>query len=290
MGVRDEDVPKLSDAMDAAVEVLGEDSKDFFEPLLTACRPQRRVRLTQPLYVAEAETTIGQFRRFVEATGHKTASETNGVGGQVFVDGNWTTSTDYDWRNPGTWASTDEHPVTQLGRDDAIAFCDWLAQEDGRPRRLPTEAEWEFAACAGGAGLFSFGDDPLQMPQYGWHTADVALLVAEKGFLGRLYAVKQKRSNAFGLYDMQGNVNEFCSNWFIADYSDLPDPAVDPAGPETGEQAVTRGGSAFAMPAWCAPGVRWSHPPAHPQYATGFRVVGEVQSPSPPAAGPATSP
>ena len=112
---------------------------------------------------------------------------------------------------------TENDPVINVSWNDATAFCQWLSQKEGINYRLATEAEWEFACRAGSQARYGPGDDPNELRQYGW-------------FLGngyRTHPVGQKQPNAFGLYDLHGNVFEWCSD-IAAPYKD--GPVIDPAG------------------------------------------------------------
>ncbi len=119
------------------------------------------------------------------------------------------------WRTPG-YAVTDDSPVTQVTWNDAVQFCNWLSDQEklkpcyrqdakdgwillasGTGYRLPTEAEWEYACRAGTTTQFSFGDDPAMLDIYGWFNKNAS---------GSARAVGLKVANAFGLFDMHGNV------------------------------------------------------------------------------------
>jgi formylglycine-generating enzyme required for sulfatase activity len=124
-------------------------------------------------------------------------------------------------------------PVDHISWLDAVAFCETLTARDPRfSYRLPTEAEWEFACRAGTRTRFYWGDDAdlTQIGQFAFYKANAG---------GKTHEVGQKLSNAWGLYDMNGNVWEWCQDW-MAPYG--PGAIVDPKGPESGEQKVCRGG------------------------------------------------
>jgi formylglycine-generating enzyme required for sulfatase activity len=103
--------------------------------------PDRLVRLTRPYRISAHEVTVGQFRKFVEATGYKTDAERE----EIDPKSNQTRRT---WRK-SIFDQTDEHPVLEASWHDAVALCRWLSKKEGRTYRLPTEAEWDFAARAG---------------------------------------------------------------------------------------------------------------------------------------------
>jgi formylglycine-generating enzyme required for sulfatase activity len=121
--------------------------------------------------------------------------------------------------------------------DDAVTYCKTLSEKEGKTYRLPTEAEWEYACRAGTETRWSFGDDEKTLNDYAWHDANA-------GGIGELYAhqVGLKKANAFGLYDMHGNVFEWCKDHFGEDYY-RQSPAKDPQGPTACSSRVLRGGS-----------------------------------------------
>lgn len=151
-------------------------------------------------------------------------------------------------------------PVEKVAWDDAVEFCRRLGQEEKTEYRLPTEAEWEYACRAKTTTPFTFGD---------------TLLAKEARFLGSgkgPCAVGSYPANAFGLYDMHGNVFEWCQDWYGADYY-ASSPANDPTGPASGQKRVARGG-AWAFPVGvCRSAKRLPRSPQDRNPATGFRVV-----------------
>ncbi|UCG46138.1 MAG: formylglycine-generating enzyme family protein, partial [Phycisphaerales bacterium] len=158
-------------------------------------------------------------------------------------------------------------PVDSVSWDDAVRFCESLSQKEGRRYRLPTEAEWEYA-CRGGSSLaFSFGLSYSQLSEHGWHF-DISQ--------NKSHVVGQKKSNAFGLHDMHGNVWEWCADWYGKDYYGSSQ-AVDPEGPASGEHRILRGGSWQCGPALCRSALRGWGPPANRGSHVGFRVVLEAQ-------------
>ena len=197
-------------------------------------RPRHFVRISRPFYLGEKEVTVGQFRRFIEATNHQTTAESPGGGGRMFdvKTGKIEAKPERNWRHPdGTQAQPDQEPVIQVSWHDAVAFCDWLTRVEGRPFRLPTEAEWEYACRAGSATRWSSGDDPESLKPFAW-TLNNANYVFHK--------VGTKRPNPWGLYDMHGNAWEWCADWY-GPYTDAA--ADDPTGAPTGSIRVLRGGS-----------------------------------------------
>lgn len=223
--------------------------------------PVHTVRITRPFYLARTEVTVGQFRRFIEASGYVPESEADGTGGYGYnaaYDPETSASGDafegrdrrYSWRNPG-FAQDDDHPVVNISWNDAMALAQWLTRTEGRVYRLPTEAEWEYACRAGARTRYQNGDDPAGMPDVGnGFDADAAPLwptwqvYASSRRDGNTFTAPVARyaPNAFGLYDMHGNAWEWVSDWYGEDYY-AKSPTDDPQGPATGNVRVRRGGS-----------------------------------------------
>ena len=126
----------------------------------------------------------------------------------------------------------EDRPVEQVSWDDAQEFLAKLnLMEKIDTYRLPTEAEWEYACRAGSTTRFCFGDKEEKLGEYAWYGDNSE---------GKTHPVGQKQPNAWGLYDMHGNVWEWCQDW----YGDYPaGPVTDPRGPDAGEYRVLRGGS-----------------------------------------------
>ena len=231
--------------------------------------PQHRVRITRPFYLGTYHVTRGQFRQFVKDSGQKMGSEK----GDASDVNDW-------WRNSGV-RKTDDHPVDCISWNDAVAFCKWLSRKEGKAYRLPTEAEWEYACRAGTTTHFYSGDDPETVAKVG-NVADAAY---SRQFSYRGYAIKANdgyvftspvgkfKPNAFGLYDMHGNVYQWCADRYSAGYY-AKSPVHDPTGPDSGDWRVVRGGcwgeSAFRS----ASAFRFAMTPGQRGYPVGLRVAG----------------
>jgi formylglycine-generating enzyme required for sulfatase activity len=166
------------------------------------------------------------------------------------------------WRWPG-FDQTDDHPVVNVSWNDATAFCDWLSRQEGQEYRLPTEAEWEYACRAGTTTRFSFGDDDTALGESAWYSANSG---------NQTHPVGEKRPNAFGLYDMHGNIWEWCSDWYSADYY-RRSPADDPRGSEAAEDRVFRGGSWGVEPRLARTAYRGRGAPEYRCHFLGFRLA-----------------
>jgi formylglycine-generating enzyme len=227
-------------------------------------RPLHKVRITKPFYFGQCEVTVGQFRQFVDS-GYRPESIADGTGGygydpqrQVLPDqGEAFAGRDpkYSWSNPG-FPQGDNHPVTNVTWNDAQAMCQWLSAREGKKYRLPTEAEWEYACRAGTTTFFSSGNDPESLVKVA-NSYDADTLknwpqwkeFAIHGHDGYEFTapVGSFAPNALGLYDMHGNVWEWCADWYGEDYY-ARSPVDDPPGPEDGNVHVRRGGSWHTWP------------------------------------------
>ena len=224
-------------------------------------RPGYRVKLTRPYYLGAHEVTVAQFRRVVEEANYKSTLEEEGRG-VVELD-TFTETAGLNWRSPAL-ALGDNHPVTGVSWVDADRFCAWLSDREKKRYRLPTEAEWEWAARCGSATMFPWGDDWHAGGDYEWYNDNSD---------GHIHPVAQKRPNAWGLYDLVGNLVEWCGDWSI---NPLPQAEVsDPTGPLlSAGTRVLRGGS-FREAA--APFTnRGSFGPANSMIHVGFRVCREL--------------
>jgi len=247
--------------------------------------PKHRVRITRPFYLGVTEVTVGQFRKVVEATGLRTDAETDGKGG-------------YTWRNPG-FPQSDDHPVTNVSWNDAIAFCNKLSEQEGlKPYyqfgtgspsggdgyRLPTEAEWEYACRARTTTRYQSGDDPETLAEVG-NIADgtakaryptwTFAIAARDGYVYTA-PVGRFRPNAFGLYDMHGNVWEWCWDGYDAKYY-AASPVDDPRGPSGASVRVIRGGGWDYDPRGARSADRDGYTPGLRSSDLGFRLA-RVQS------------
>jgi len=223
-------------------------------------RPRHRVRITQGFFMGTTEVTVGQFAEFVEATGYRTDAE-KGDGADGRAGKTWETRKDLTWRNPG-FAQTDSHPVVGVSWNDAEAFCEWLSGQEESRYRLPTEAEWEYSCRAGSKGLYAGNGSVDDIAWHRWNCE------------WKIQPVGTKQANAWGLYDMHGNVWEWCADWYGKGYY-RQSPTDDPKGPDgpgDNGRRVVRGGSWRALPKIGRSAFRARSRPEHRNDDCGFRV------------------
>ena len=164
-----------------------------------------------------------------------------------------------------SYLSGGSRPVEHVSWLMATAFCRKLSQATGRTCRLPTEAEWEYACRAGSTTAFSFGDDPTAIGEYAWFQ-DNALPI-------KTHDVRLREPNAWGFYDMHGNVREWCSDV----YGPYPEqPSLDPRGPGGEGERVIRGGSWGYLAGLCRSAQRQHGPEDMSDEYVGLRVVMET--------------
>ncbi|MEI6150446.1 MAG: formylglycine-generating enzyme family protein [bacterium] len=194
---------------------------------------QRRVRISKGFWMGKYEVTQAQWEK---------------------VMGNNPSS----YKNAGAKA-----PVESVSWNDCQTFLERLygRLQGGLRARLPTEAEWEYACRAGTTTRFTTGDNDTDLDRVGWYESDSG---------GTTHPVGQKQANAWGLYDMHGNVWEWCRDWYGTYDSGA---ATDPTGPSSGSGRVLRGGSWFTNVGFCRSAARSCHDPAVTSFNRGFRVV-----------------
>jgi formylglycine-generating enzyme required for sulfatase activity len=207
------------------------------------------------------EVTVSQFAAFVKGAAYKTGAEDLGWSGVFDIESaEWKKVDGADWRHPEGPSSIapPNEPVTQVSWNDAVAYARWVH------KRLPTEAEFEYAARGGLSGRkYSWGDDLTPHGRYRancWQGLFPDRNLGEDGFIRRA-PVGSFPPNGYGLYDMTGNVWEWCADWFSEGYYRESAPE-NPRGPLTGATRVIRGGSWLCSENYC----------------TGYRVAARNQT------------
>jgi sulfatase modifying factor 1 len=244
------------------------------EFLMGASDAEEDARPVHSVYVGEFfigrfPITQDEYARFVRAASHPPPAVRElpliAIGGRedVFKE----LAAPYVWTAAEPPAGYSSHPVVLITYSDALAYCRWLSDGLGREVRLPTEAEWEKAARGGVDGLaYPWGDDIE--PSRSNFLADAATKHERGTRPTGTYA-----PNGYGLYDVAGNVWEWVSDWYAADYYGVSEPR-DPQGPPSGTMRIVRGGSwvnADVSMLKCA--YRHQVPPDTYAYSMGFRIV-----------------
>ena len=203
-------------------------------------QPQHRVRITRPFLMGACEVTQAQYENIIGT-------------------------------NPADFKG-DNNPVEQVSWTDATEFCRRISQKEGVEYRLPSEAEWEYACRAGSSTPFYTGAT-ISTGQANYDGNYTYGSGAKGESRGRTIAVGSFPPNGFGLYDMHGNVWEWCQDWYGADYYGSS-PESDPPGPSAGAARVVRGGSWVINPKYCRAAGRGGYGPSDRGRSVGFRVAG----------------
>jgi serine/threonine protein kinase/formylglycine-generating enzyme required for sulfatase activity len=228
--------------------------------------PQHFVRITKPFWLSKYEFTTGQFRQFVESTGYQTDAETNGKGGFKAVDGKAVQQPDVSWEMLKN-AKGDQGPVVNVSWNDADECCKWLSKQNPPwTFSLPTEAQWEYACRAGSTTPWYGCETEEELQQYAWFETNSKWIQR----CGRL------KPNAFGLYDMHGNVWEWCLDWVSGIYRNSP--TDDPVRTEDVDRPlrVNRGGCFYNPARSIRAAKRGCAAPESCMFDRGFRVAAAI--------------
>ncbi len=256
--------------------------------------PIREVSV-KPFWIDATTVTNAQFAEFIDATGYRTEADRFGWSyvfhlhlskklpfeGRVATTPWWQKVSRANWRRPEGPGSQlrgrKDHPVTHISWNDAAAYCRWAG------KRLPTEAEWEYAARGGLVQkTHPWGDELIPDGKHRcniWQGTFPEVDTAEDGYSGTCPA-KSYRPNGYGLYCMTGNVWEWCHDWFSPTWHQQADATRhDPTGPLTGQRKSQRGGSFLCHVSYCNRyrlAARTSNSPDTSASNTGLRCVRDV--------------
>jgi len=216
-------------------------------------KPVHTVTITKAFEISDHEVTVGEYRKFVESTGYEPPA-TSGSKGSYSKDD------ECNWNKK----DVEDHPINCVSWEDAQSFISWLNIQAGKPvYRLPTEAEWEYAAKAGTETHWACGDGEWCLTQMGWF---------KNNSEGHTHPVKTKMANYWKLYDMHGNVWEWVQDWYDSDYySKSPDK--DPLNSSRGSSRVHRGGCWYYSAGLCRSALRYGISPGYRFTVVGFRLA-----------------
>lgn len=228
-------------------------------------KPMHTITLSN-YFIGKYEVTVGQFRKFIAATGYKTSADING-GSYLWNGSQWKLQPGINWeydalgfKRPET---EENHPVIHVSWTDALEYTKWLSSVTGKAFRLPTEAEWEFAARGGMSsnGYTFAGSNDIN--QVAWSLDNKS---------NQTFPVGKKQPNELGIYDMTGNVWEWCNDWYDADYY-AKSPSTNPQGSKSGLFKVIRGGSWGGLSNFNRVTFRYRYFPGNRGKFNGFRIA-----------------
>jgi len=224
---------------DPAAEVIKISAADFTDE-----HPRHRVTIGAPFYMGVTEVTQRQWKAVMRSQ---------------------------PWSRQAYTRDEPDHAAGYISWNDATAFCKSLSKKTKHTVRLPTEAEWEYACRAGTTTAFSFGDASSELGDYAWYRGNTYEQKEKYA-----HSAGAKKPNAWGLYDMHGNVYEWCADWYSDSYA--TGDTSGPTGPRSGKERVARGGSWRSVPPYCRAARRTRFAPDTRFDTFGFRVVIESGS------------
>ncbi len=231
--------------IDQLLRLFPDSKREWFD----AAQPQHPVKITRPFYLGTHPVTQGQYKAIMGS-------------------------------NPSLFKGSDDRPVETVSWLDAVNFCNKMSEKDkrtpfyhingtevadvgGNGYRLPSEAEWEYACRAGSATLFPFGDDAGKLGEHAWCSSN---------YPSRSHDVGQKSPNAWGLYDLLGNVWEWCADWYDGKPDALSASEIRRSASRASYRVIP--GSDSWSSAWqCRPAYRNGHAPEDGHMWLGFRVA-----------------
>jgi len=240
--------------------------------------PIHKVTLTKSYYIGKYPVTVAQFTVFANATKYQSDCEKSGNRSYGAKDNKWSACTGVNWRGPG-FEQTPNHPVVLVSWGDTQAFVAWATKQTGRDVRLPSEAQWEYAARGPNRLEYPFGEtwDGLKvnhrdaaLKKSGWLAGGCSN--DNDGYVYTSPVGKFSNASWCGAFDMSGNVRQWVQDW-AADYPN--EAQVDPQGPTTGQKRIGRGSSWYDEPEFCRAAFRTLDHPDYVGAQYGFRVVVE---------------
>ncbi|MCR9255836.1 MAG: SUMF1/EgtB/PvdO family nonheme iron enzyme [Alphaproteobacteria bacterium] len=229
--------------------------------------PRTRIRVPAPRDIGAHEVTVAEFSAFVEATGRAP-----GKGCYKPAPGGLVLDPALSWRDPG-FAQSPHHPVVCVSWEDAVAYADWLSAETGETYRLPSEAEWEYAARGGAESAYPWGDDAGRVCDHAnGRGAEAGAGRCDDGF-ATTAPVGQFRANGYGLYDMAGNVWEWTLDCFTGGLENASLDGTGASGAAQCQARSVRGGAWINTAKSLRSANRHKMPQTRRLQTVGFRVL-----------------
>ncbi len=238
---------------------------------------QHQVKVSD-FYLCRYTVTVAEFREFIEASRYRTDAE-KGDGSYVWNGNEWNKRAGINWRYGISGSERNDaeenHPVLHVSWNDAVAYCKWLSATTGEAFRLPTEAEWEYACRAGTTTPFNTGENLLTGQAN--YDGNYPYKSNQKGvYRENTVSVDSFTPNPWGLFNMHGNIWEWCGDWYAEKYYEeckTKGTVENPSGPVTGSNRVLRGGYWGSYARDCRSAYRNYFTPGHRSTYVGFRLV-----------------
>jgi formylglycine-generating enzyme len=269
------DCPELV-AIPAGEFIMGaEPGEEFYDP---AQGPKHKVSIPRPFLMGRYEVTVREYGAFVRDSGYK--PQGTDCLHYDFTTHTWLAGAGASWREPPIFPQQSQHPVVCVSWNDAQSYVAWLTGKTGKRYRLPSEAEWEYAARAGAAGPWLWGTKPEEACRHANVADEAARARLDPDWIyrdcsdGMVFTapVGRFQPNAFGLFDVIGNVWEWVEDCFVSTYERAP---VDGSARVTAgcEQRVIRGGGWLSRPSDTRLATRGFNKAQNRIYAVGFRIA-----------------
>jgi formylglycine-generating enzyme required for sulfatase activity len=247
----DKNLPEMVFVKGGTFQMGSEDGGDDEKPIHSVT--------VSDFYIGKYEVTVKEYLVFSNAT-NSNFPEWLEKGSPYNVE---TGTKDYYKKVGYSKNSNDNLPIIGVSWNDAVAYCKWVSKTTGKNYRLPTEAEWEYAARGGNQSKGYKYSGSNTIDNIAWYGSNSDL---------KTYPIGQKSSNELGIYDMSGNVWEWCSDWYGSDYY-KNSSSNNPKGANSGTYRVLRGGAWSYEPAYCRIAYRRNYTPTIRYDSIGFRVV-----------------
>jgi len=231
-------------------------------------KPTHEVSLSD-FYMGKYEVKVSEFEQFISETNYKTDADKSGES-YVYENGSWITKKGVNWKCDVAGnlrpQSDYKHPVIHVSWNDANEYCTWLSQKTGKKYSLPTEAQWEYAAGGGASNRTKWAgtNNENDLGNFAWYSSNSNSTTHEVG--------TTQKANSLGIYDMSGNVWEWCLDWYDKNYYNNS-TAKDPVNVKKSDYRVLRGGSWVSYSYDCRVALRGGSGPSSGDDDSGFRVV-----------------